>query len=65
MNIKEVKLFYADTLEYAGSMIVNGPEWEYTGVKDEHMITVTKGMPLKAVCSCLINFNLVYDIIEN
>lgn len=63
-GIKEVKLYNADTLEYAGSMIVNGHEWDYAEVSDNFLIEVTKGMPLKSVFPCLISFNLVYDIIE-
>ena len=62
--IKEVKLYNADTLEYSGSMVVNGSTWEYNEVKDDFLIEVTKGMPLKSVFPCLISFNLVYDIIE-
>ena len=62
--IKEVKLYDADTLEYAGSMVVNGSSWNYNEVKDSFLIEVTKGMPLKSVFPCLISFNLVYDIIE-
>lgn len=64
-DIKEVKLYDADTLEYAGSMIVDGSTWNYSDVKDSHLVEVTKGMPLKAVFPCLISFNLVYDIIES
>lgn len=64
MNIKEVKLFNADTLEYAGSMIVDGNTWKYNEVKDEFLIATTSAMPLKSVFPCLITFNLVYDIIE-
>lgn len=62
--IKEVKLYDADSLEYSGSIIVNEGGWEYDGVKDEHLVKVTSGMPLKAALSCLITFNFVYDIIE-
>jgi hypothetical protein len=64
-EIKEVKLYNADTLEYAGSMVVNGSTWDYNEVKDDFLIEVTKGMPLKSVFPCLITFNLVYDIIES
>ena len=62
--IKEVKLYDADTLEYAGSMVVNGSSWDYNEVKDDFLIEVTKGMSLRSVFPCLITFNLVYDIIE-
>jgi len=64
INIKEVKLFNADTLDYAGSMIVNGDSWNYHEVKDDFLIEVTRGMNLKSVLSSLISFNLVYDLIE-
>ena len=65
IEIKEVKLYNADTLEYAGSMVVNGSTWDYNEVNDDFLIEVTKGMPLKSVFPCLITFNLVYDIIES
>jgi len=64
-EIKEVKLYDADTLEYAGSMLVDGSTWNYNDVKDSFLIEVTSGMPLKSVFPCLITFNLVYDIIES
>jgi len=63
-NIKEVKLYNADTLEYAGSMIVKDDSWNYVDVKDKDLLEMTKGMVLKSVLPCLITFNLVYDIIE-
>jgi hypothetical protein len=63
--IKEIRLYDADSLEYSGSMIVNGNSWQYEGVKDEHLIQVTTGLPLKAAMSCMITFNLVYDVIES
>ena len=63
-GIKEVKLYNADTLEYAGSMVVTNDSWDYVNIEDEYLLKVTKGMPLKAVLPCLITFNLVYDIIE-
>lgn len=63
-EIKEVKLYNADTLEYAGSMVVNGNSWDYNDVNDSFLIEVTRGMPLKSVFPCLISFNLVYDIVE-
>jgi hypothetical protein len=64
MNIKEVKLYNADTLEYAGSMVVKGNTWDYTEVRDAFLVETTTGMPIKSVFPCLISFNLVYDIIE-
>lgn len=65
VNVKEIRLYDADTLEYAGSMVITGPQsWSYVDVKDDYMIGVTSGMPLKAALQCLITFNLVYDVIE-
>ncbi len=65
VNVKEIRLYDADTLEYAGSMVINGPQsWAYVDVKDDYMISVTSGMPLKAALQCLITFNIVYDVIE-
>ena len=63
-TIKEVKLYNADTLEYAGSMVVKNDSWEYVNVEDKYLSDVTQGMPLKSVLPCLITFNLVYDVIE-
>jgi len=60
---KEVKLYFSDSLEYAGSIIHNGKVWEFKDVEDEHLIKVTKGLALKGVLANLIYFNLVYDII--
>ncbi|MCL2154729.1 MAG: hypothetical protein FWH53_03590 [Leptospirales bacterium] len=62
--IKEVKLYNADTLEYAGSLVVKNNSWDPVKIEDKHLLEVTKGMPLKSVLPCLITFNLVYDIIE-
>ncbi len=64
MTPTEIKLFNADSLEYSGSIIVNGQTWEFSGVTDEHLVRTTSGMPVKAVLACLISFNLVYDIIQ-
>ena len=65
LNVKEIKLFDADTLEYAGSIVMkDSASWSYVDVKDDYMVGVTSGMPLKAALQCLITFNLVYDIIE-
>lgn len=60
-----IKLYDMDTMEYTGSIVGNGNDWEYREVTNEHMISMTKGMPLKAVLSCLTTFNMVYDIIEH
>jgi hypothetical protein len=62
---REIKLFNADTLEYAGSiMISGGGYWEYRQVSDSHLLQTTQGLPLKGVLSCLINYNLVYEIVD-
>jgi hypothetical protein len=60
-----IKLYQMDTLEYSGSIIVNNNAWEYRDVANDHMVSVTKGMPLKAVLACLASFNMVYDVIED
>lgn len=57
-----IRLFDADTLEYAGMIVVNGTSWEYRDVENDYLRDVTRGMPIKGVMACLINFNLVYDI---
>ncbi len=59
-----IKLYNMDTLEYSGSIITNNNSWEYRDVTNDHMISVTKGMPLKAVLVCLASFNMVYDVVE-
>ena len=59
---KEIRLFNADSLEYSGSIMVTGSEWEFKNVNDAHLIKMTTGMPLKAVMVCLISYNLVYEI---
>jgi hypothetical protein len=60
----EIKLYHIDSMEYSGSIDVKDGSWEYRDVVNDHMISVTKGMPIKAVLACLVNFDLVYDIIE-
>ena len=64
MNIRNVKLYNADTLEYAGEIIVSSHEWEYKNVSDSSLLEMTRGMPLKALLPCLISFNIVYDLFE-
>lgn len=59
-----IKLYKMDTLEYSGSIIVRDNRWDFDGVHDSHLVSVTKGMPIKALMACLSSFNLVYDIIE-
>ena len=58
---REIKLYDADSLEYAGSIIVKGSEWRFENCTNEDLVSVTSGMPLKAVLVNLIGFNLVYD----
>jgi hypothetical protein len=60
----EIKLYHIDSLEYSGSIDVKEASWEYRDVTNDHMISVTKGMPLKAVLACLVTFDLVYDVID-
>jgi hypothetical protein len=60
-----IKLYQMDTLEYSGSILVKDNSWEYQDVTNDHMVSVTKGMPLKAVLACLASFNLVYDVIQD
>jgi len=65
VNVMVIKLYQMDTLEYSGSIIVNNNTWEYRDVTDDHMVSVTRGMPLKAVLACMASFNMVYDMIED
>ncbi len=60
----EIKLYHIDTLEYSGTITVTGRDWEYRDVDNEHMKSVTRGMPLKALLATLVSFDLVYDLIE-
>lgn len=60
-----IKLYNADTLEYSGTIISNGPEWSFKEVENAQLTAMTKGMPLKALLANLIVFNLVYDVHEN
>jgi len=57
-------LFDIDTLNYSGSIVVTETGWNYRDVTNEHMKSVTTGMPLKAALSCLGWFGLVYDEIK-
>lgn len=59
-----VRLYTMDTLEYAGCIISDGPQWHYRDITDERLMSMTKGMPLKAVLAYLSTFNLVYDLVE-
>ncbi len=61
--IKEIKMYDADTLEYAGSIQVYGKMWSFAGIDNSDLTRLTRGMPLKGVLMSLISFNLVYDII--
>jgi len=61
----QIKLYDMDTMEYAGAIVVTDAGWEYRDVTNEHMMSVTRGMPFKAVIACLAWFNLVYDMIED
>ncbi len=61
---KEIKLFDADTLESCGSILVQGKEWQFSNCPNEDLVSMTTGMPLKAVLANLIMFNMVYDEID-
>ncbi|HOO72076.1 MAG TPA: hypothetical protein PK926_09970 [Spirochaetota bacterium] len=64
-KVQEIKLFDADTLDYAGSIIVTNERfWEYRDVTDAHLLEITQGLPLKGVLTSLINFNLVYEVVD-
>lgn len=65
MNIKEVILYDADSLEYKWEILVDGNNWQFSEVSNNFLVTHTKGMRLKAMLQCLISFNIVYDIIES
>ena len=65
MNIKEVILYDADSLEYSGKILVDGNNWQFSEVSNNFLLTFTKGMQLKPMLQCLISFNIVYDIIES
>jgi len=65
MNIKEVILYDAYSLEYSGKILVDGNNWQFSEVSNNFLLTFTKGMQLKAMLQCLISFNIVYDIIES
>lgn len=63
--VKEIKLFDADTLEYVGSiMMKEHMEWEYQDVDNDFLLETTSGLPLKGVLASLINFNIVYEIVD-
>lgn len=60
---QEILLYNADTLEYAGKIVVTGDKWVYDGVTDQHLIEMTSNMALRGTLSCLISFNLVYEMV--
>ena len=63
--VKEIKLFDADTLDYVGSIIMKeNMQWEYHDVDNEFLLETTSGLPLKGVLTSLINFNIVYEIVD-
>lgn len=64
MNIKNVKLYNAETLEYEGEIVVHTDKWEYVDVVNSDLVKMTQNMPLKALLALLISFNLVYDLFE-
>ncbi len=60
----KVQMFTMDDLEYCGSIIEEKGSWSYQDVRNEHLVRMTTGMPLKAVLASLAGFQIVYDIIE-
>ena len=58
---REIKLYNADTLDYAGSIVVEGKEWYYQDLNHPELEEMTRAMPLKALLANLIMFNYVYD----
>lgn len=61
----EIKLYHIDTLEYCGSIVAhNGFDYEFREVNDEHLISMTRGMPLRALLASLVAFDIVYDVID-
>ncbi len=60
---QEILLYNADTLEYAGKILVENGKWEYQEVSDQDLIEMTSKMALRGALSCLISFNLVYEIV--
>lgn len=62
-STQEILLYNADTLEYAGKIVVTDGKWVYDGVSDQHLIEMTSNMALRGVLSCLISFNLVYEMV--
>ncbi|MCU0845148.1 MAG: hypothetical protein MUC76_09510 [Spirochaetes bacterium] len=61
----EIKLYHIDTLEYSGSIVArNAFDYEFRDVSDTHFISMTRGMPLKALLANLVSFDLVYDVID-
>ncbi len=59
---KIIRLFDADTLDYASMIVVKDTGWEYCEVDNEYLRRVTSGMPINGVLASLISFNLVYEI---
>ncbi len=60
----EIKLYHIDTLDYSGSIIVEGGAWEFREVNNEFLVNSTRGMPLRGLLALLVSFDLVYDMIE-
>lgn len=65
MESMEIKLYHIDTLEYLGSILVRSAfDYEFRGHIDEHLLSSTRGMPIKALLANLVSFDMVYDVIE-
>ena len=59
---KEIKLFDADSLDYAGKIVIKDEKWNFIDVTDDHLIKMTSAMPLNGVLSSLMTFNMVYEL---
>jgi|GEM_PF-1973820 len=66
MNVNaysEIKLFDADSFEYAGSILMDNKKWELKDVTLQEVLDLPKDMPVKAILQMLIAYNLVYDVV--
>jgi hypothetical protein len=59
----EIKLYDADSFDYAGSILMDTNKWELKDVKITELLELPKDMPLKAMLQMLIVYNLVYDVV--
>lgn len=59
----EIKLYNADSFDYAGSIIIKDKKWKLQDVTLQELLDLPPEMPLKAMLQMLIAYNLVYDIV--